>query len=415
MSSKNITPEDVIASNEKNPGSVLTWSPDKFRDLKKINKAAKFDVTWVTIQFVTASGKKVPCRLKINNALLGSGAKAPQTKDEGDISNYNIQFKKFLRSEVEGGDYVPRVRDTPEAQAIENKRVSKNIDEYMTNNETLIQALDILQVSFVKVAKEIIEADKAKKLKFTVRKDRKVKDVPICMIKQSVRYDEEKREEVPLDAAIFRIKLPVYKKDGRIGQWNTFKDEFRDIVFDARKMNKKNGFKPFPAYVKKGKKKMPLDRKNVQGFITYKSLISGSINFDSATISKAGISLGNKFYDMYIIRHRSANTKETVTVDEITNMRAGLASDDEGSDDEIDDVNDEDEDNGGDHTDNDDDKQAAPDDGGDATSDGEELGGDDDDDDDDEAESVVTDKPKRTRKGAPLKKSTAKKDDDEEE
>jgi hypothetical protein len=412
MSSKNITPADVIASNEKNPGSVLTWSPDKFRDLKKINKKAKFDVTWVNVQFVTESGKKVPCRLKVNNVILGSGAKAPQTKDEGDISNYNIQFKKLLREEIEGGDYVPRVRETPEAQKIEDKRVSKNIDDYLANNDMLIQALDILQTSFVKVAKEIIEADKAKTLKFTVRKDRKVKDTPICMIKQSSRYDEDNREEVALPAAIFRIKLPVYKKDGRIGQWNTFKDEFRDIVFDARKMTKKNGFKPVPAYVKKDKKKMPLDRKNVQGFITYKSLISGSINFDSATISKAGISLGNKFYDMYIIRHRSARVKETVTVSEITDMRTGLASDDEGTDDEIEDVKDEDEDDG-EHTDKDDDKQAAPD--GDDTSDGEELDGDDDeesddedDEDGDEDESASADKPKRVRKGAPLKKSNKK-------
>jgi hypothetical protein len=420
MSSKSITAEDVIASNEKNPGSVLTWSPEKFRDLKKLDKQAIFDVTWVNILFLTVSGKKVPCRLKINNVILGSGAKPPQTKDEGDISNFNIQFKKFLREEIEGGDYVPRVRKTPEAQVIEDARVSKNIDDYMANNDILIKALDIIQTSFIKVAKEIIEADKEKKLKFTVRKDRKIKEIPICMIKQSSRYDEEKREEVALESAIFRVKLPVYKKDGRIGQWNKFKDEFREIVFDARKMTDKNGFKPVPAYVKKGKKKMPLDRKNVEGFITYKSLISGSINFDSATISKAGISLGNKFYDMYIIRHRSTNTKETVTINEIADMRSGLASDDEGSDEEIADVKDEDEKE--EHTDTDtEDKQAAPDDDGDATSDGEELDGDEGDEAEaeaeaeDEAETKATDKPKRSRKSAPLKKTSKKEEDGKEE
>jgi hypothetical protein len=399
MSNTKITPEDVIASNEKNPGSVLTWNPDKFRDNKKQNKQAQFDVTWVNIQFVTASGKKVPCHLKFNNAVLGSGAKAPQTKDDGDISNYSIQFKKFIRSEIEGGDYIPKVRSTPEAQTIENKAVSEKIDEYMENNAKLIQALDIIQISFSKVAKEIIEADKAKKLKFTVKKDRKIKDTPICTIKQSMRYDEEKKEEVPLDAAIFRIKLPVYTKDGRIGQWDKFKDEFRSIVFDVRRMNEKNHYKDVPAYVKEGKNKIHLNRKNVQSFITYKSLITGSIKFESATVSKAGISLGNKFHDMYIIRHRSSNSQETFTVNEITNMRAGMASDDEESDDEIN-IKDNVE-NSGNHTDDDNENQSAPviEDDGNATSDGEELDGDDGDDVNPEpvSESLI-DKPKRIRK-----------------
>ncbi len=357
--------------------------------------------------------------MKLNNIPIGSGAKAPQTKTDGDINNYNIQFKKFSREELECGDYVPRIRETKEAQLIENERVSKNIDTYISSNEKLIKALDILQTSFTKVAKEIIEADQNKKLKFTVCKDRKLKDVAICSIKQSSRFDEKKREDVPLDAAIFRIKLPVYKEDGRIGQWDRHKDEFRDIVFDARRMTKKNGFKAVPAYVKKDKKKIPLSRTNVQGFITYKSVISGSINFDSATISKSGISLGNKFYEMYIIRHRTTNNTKAPPVEEIINLRSGLASDDEGSDEEIngEDGETENKDRDSDDEHEDDDKQAVPkpsEDPGNDTSEGEDLEGDKGDEDDKEVIQVV-EKPKRIRKGATLKKVEKPQTDKQEE
>jgi hypothetical protein len=395
--------DDVLASHAQHPNAVLSWSPTDFGDLKTKNKKAKFDVTWVNLKFKTAAGKKVPCRLKLVNQILSSGAKAPQTKAEDDISTFTVQFRTMLREDIEGGDYVARPRETEKEQEIENKRIIENVDEYLANNIKLIQVLDILNNSFVNVANEIIEADKKKTLKFTVRKDRKKKEITIFPLKQSNRYDDEKREDIPLDSPIFRIKLPVYKKDGRIGTWNSYKDQFRPTVYDARKMTKKNGYKPVAAYVKKGTKKIELNRKNVTSFITYKSLISGTVNFESATISKAGISLGNKFYEMYIVRHKSNTAKETVTVNEIASMRAGIASDDEGSDVDEEDVKKE---SDGDHTDNDNEgDQAAPD--GDDTSDGEDLEDDapdpdPDPDQDDEVE--VIEKPKHRRKGASLKK-----------
>ena len=69
-----ITLDEVIASSEKNNGNVLSWHPKDFRDLKKINKKAKFDVTWVNLKFVTVSGKKVSCRIKLSNPIIASGA-----------------------------------------------------------------------------------------------------------------------------------------------------------------------------------------------------------------------------------------------------------------------------------------------------------------------------------------------------
>ena len=397
-----ITLDQVLASHVKHPNAVLSWHPSNFRDLKKINKKAKFDVTWVTIQFITESGKKVACKLKIKSQILASGAKAPQTTEKDDISTFTVQFKSLKREDIEGGDYVPRIRETESDQEKENKRVCGNIDTYVDNNVKLIQVLDILNASFAKVANEIIAQEKD--LKFTVRKDRKKKEITIFPLKQVTRYDDEKRVDIPLEAPIFRVKIPVYKKDGRIGVWNSYKDQFRDVVFDARKMTKKNGFKPVPAYVKKGKKKVPLNRSNVQGYITYKSLVSGTIHFDSATISKAGISFGNKFYDMFIVRHKSAGAVETVTADDISEMRGGLASDDEGSDVELaeEDTKDEDPEDPDDATDDDNDEDVPG--GGDDTSDGEAL--DDEGDDEDDGNSKETkEKPRRKRGGAPLKKT----------
>lgn len=403
-----ITLDQVLVSHAKHPNAVLSWHPSNFRDLKKINKKAKFDVTWVNIQFITDSGKKVPCKLKIKNQILASGAKAPQTKEKDDISSFTVQFKSLSREDIEGGDYVPRTLSTREDQEKEVKRVAKNIDGYTANNAKLIQVLDILNASFIKVASEIIEADKNREVKFTVRKDRKKKDVTIFPLKQSTRYDEEKREDIPLESPIFRIKVPVYKKDGRIGAWNNYKDCFRPIVFDARKMTTKNGFTPVPAYVKKGKKKIPLNRSNVSGYITYKSLVSGIIQFDSATISKAGISCGNKFYNMYIVRHKSASKPETVTAEDISDMREGLASDEEGSDVELEEKekNNQDEEDPDDFTDKEEEEELPDED--DKTSDGEALDALEEDGEENDKVDTAIEKPRRKRKGASLKKTKGK-------
>ncbi len=330
-----ITLDDVLASNEKFPSAVLSWGPSDFRDLKALNPKSPYDVSWVNLKFIMATGKKVPCRITIENQILASGAKIPQAKEEGDdITNVTVQFKSLTKEEIEGGDYVPGVKDTSEAQEVEDARIAKNIDDYVANNAKLIKVLHILNQSFIKVTDEIIKTN-PKDLKFTVKKDRKAESVRIYAFPQTTRFDAEAKEDIPLESPIFRIKLAVYKKDGRIGQWNSFKDCFKPTVFDARKMTKKNGFKPVPAYVREGKKKVELNIKNVGGFITRKSLVSGVLVFDCVTISKSGISLGNKFDEMYIVRHKSLAAQEKVSVNVISSMRGALGSDDEGSDVEL--------------------------------------------------------------------------------
>lgn len=386
-----ITPKDVIEAYEKH-GNVLTWKEKGVRDLRKMNPKSKFDVSWVPIEFVPAKGSPVPCNLHCSNQIISSSAKAPQSKDEDDdISNFAIQFKAMTREDIAGGDYVPRVMDSPELQEAENARVNRNIDEYVANNVEMIRALDILNESFIKLAEDIIAAGDRKELSFSCRKDRK-KDPHIYSIKQSTRYDSDKKEDVPLEAPIFRIKLPVHKPDGRIGYFSKFKNAVMPIVFDARKMTKKNGFKPVPATVKIGNKSHELDRKNVSEFITYKSLITCVIKFDTATFSKAGVSFGNRFHEMFIVRHKSAMTRETITPAAISSLRGGLGSDDEGSDVEIDESKDKAKakNAGGDSTD--DDAQHAPEDND--TSDGEAIdGADDPPSDDDKPAAALREEP----------------------
>jgi hypothetical protein len=316
----------------------------------------------------------------------------------------------LTREDIAGGDYVPRQRDTKEAQEIEDKRISDNIDEYTKNNAEFIIALNIINLSFEKVARQIIEAGLKKELKFTVMKDRKKKEATIFHIKQSSRYDTENRVDIPLDQPIFRIKLPVEKKTGKIGSWNSYKDRFVPCVFDARKMNKKNGYKPVAAYVKKGKKKVALNRTNVTGFVTFKSLFSGTINFDSATVSKQGLSMGNKFYDMYIIRHKSVAVQETVSTNDISNMRSGMASDDEGSDVDLDEEENESvkldnaENTNEPDPDQSDDDDGAYQDGPDDSDEGDELSDHDEGDDEGGDDEGEVQKPKSKGKSVPKKK-----------
>lgn len=336
---KPITFDDILASNEVRPNAVFSWHPKEYNDLKKNNKKAKFDVTWVKLKFVFANGKKVPCRLKFTNQIIASGAKGAQTEvnedDEGGSGAITIQFRPLKREYIEGDPYEPRQMETEEKQQKENERIQRNINEYKTNNEKMIKVLDIIDASYNKVAREIIQAGADKKLEYTVRKDRKKEHPTIFSIKQASRYDDEKKEDILLEEPIYRIKLPVYKKDGRIGSWNNFKDRFRPVIFDARKMTKKNGNQPVPAYVKKGKKRQELNTKNVSSFVTVRSLTSGIINFDCVTVSKFGLSLGNSFNELFIIPNRSTKQEATVSHEEVHNMRSGMASDEEGTDEEI--------------------------------------------------------------------------------
>ena len=326
---KIVTLDDVLASAAKyGDDGVLQANLNKVRDLKTLDPKSRYDTTYIPLEFKHLTGAIPKFQIKFGEQLLASSAKAPQGSDsEGIPKHLSLSFMKLKREEIEGGDYVPKKRDTPEAQEKENERLKSNIDRYMVNNDKFLRVLDIINLSYKKVCEGLKKQSKS--LKFRIKKDRNQKDITVFSIKQTTRLDRDTNEDIDLENPIYRLKIPVYKKDGRIGVWSNYYNLFKPVVFDARKMNKKNGFKPVAAKVKVSGKSRDLDVTNASSFITYKSLIGGHIQFECIVASKFGLSLNNGFYDLYVYRHKSKVAQSTMSAEDIMQMRGGAESEEE--------------------------------------------------------------------------------------
>ena len=273
----------------------------------------------------------------------------------------------------------------------------------MSNNEKFLKVLDIIDSSYKTVCADIKEKEST--FSFRVRKDRNQKDITVFSIKQVTRLDRDTNKDEKLENPIFRLKLPVCKKDGRIGIWSNYHNEFRPTVFDARKMNKKNNYQPVPAKVKVDGKLRDLDVTNVSSFVVYKSLIGGNISFECIVASKFGLSMNNSFYDLYVYRHKTKSSQPTLSKDDIIQMRGGASEDEEDEDDDAELVDENDEDDGAELVDeNDEDDDADNVDAVDAepVDTDEEPDYNDDEDDDDEDETPA--KPASLKSGKRGKK-----------
>lgn len=323
--------DDIIASKEKF-GCVLLPDLKKVRDLKKLNPQSKYDTTYIPLLFKHPNGKTMKVKVKFSEQIIASGAKVPQGSDEDNIAkNLNISFMKMSREEIEGGDYVPKKKEDPDEQEAENKRVADNITRYMKNNEKFLHALDILDTSYKEVCERLKEQEKT--LDFRIKKDRKQTDIIVYSMKQTSRFDKDTDKEEQLENPIYRLKLPVNKKDGRIGIWSNYYNTFKPTVFDARKMTKKNNYQPVPAKVKVEGKLRDLDINNASSFIVYKSLVGGTLSLECIVASKFGLSLSNSFYNLYVFRHKTKITQPTLTKEEILAMRGGCEEEEDGEED----------------------------------------------------------------------------------
>ena len=331
-----ITLDDVIASAAKYDGSVLEVDYKKIRDLKKLNPKSVFDTTYIPLLFKHINGKTMKAKIKFSEQIIASGAKIPQGSDEDGIAkNLNISFMQLKREDIEGGDYVPKVKKTESEQIKENKRVSDNIDRYMENNMKFLKVLDIIDKSYKTACADLKEKEKSKSLDFLLKKDRKQTDIVVYSMKQSTRINKDTNEDEKLESPIYRLKVPVCKKDGRIGIWSNYNNEFKPTVFDARKMTKKNNYQPVAAMVKVDGKSRELDVNNAGSFIVYKSLVGGTILFECIVSSKFGLSLSNSFYDLYVFRHKAKIATQTISREEILAMRGGEDEDGDDSDAEV--------------------------------------------------------------------------------
>jgi hypothetical protein len=357
-----ITLDDVLVSYAKYT-NIFEIDYKHVKDLIKINPKSKYDTAYIPLLFKHINGKLVKAKFELCEQLISSNAKKPQTggcDDDKDIPKcMNISINKLDRENIASGDYAPKKMDNKEDQDKENKRSSDNIDKYMKNNELFLKVLNIIDDSYKYSCEELKKQES--KLDFKLKKDRKQTDIVINSTKQSSHIDKETNKDIELDNPIYRIKIPVCKVEnyiGRIGIWSYYSNEFKETVFDARKMTKKNNYQAVPAKIEtiineETKKKLKkegvkvynklidnvnqcyilenLDFNNANKFITFKSLVGGTLNVECIISSKFGLSLSINFFDLYVFKHKTKevqnNAKEIAM-----KMRNGMQEEEEEED-----------------------------------------------------------------------------------
>jgi hypothetical protein len=328
-----ISLDDVIESFNKH-GNVFTWNENNFRDLKANNPKALFDCSYIDLMFKHANGKEMKAKFKFSEQVCFSGAKAPEGSDDKKEApnSVSVAFSHMTEDDMKAG-FPAKDKEGDEKQAKETKRVKENVTKYVANNVKFLRVLEIVDTSYKLICDDM--ESKAKTLKFRLKKDRNAKDVNIFSIKQVTRLDPVTNQDIDLQHPVYRVKAPVYKKDGRVGIWSNYNKEFKYTVFDAKKMNKKNNYAPVPARVTVKGTLRDLDVHNVGAFWTRLSLIGGTLSYDCIVSSKFGLSLSNSFFDAYVFRCNVVTKEPTLNATEIANMRGGASSDEEEEDDNV--------------------------------------------------------------------------------
>lgn len=335
------TVQDILNSAKKyGNDNILSWDTKNYRDNKQKNPKAVFDCTWVDIKFKFENGDESILELAFNEVITSSAAKLPQA--EGELKNTLITFRNVTAEELKAGDLLPKTKDSPETQDIEDKKKATKITEIMKNTNDFTNALDIIDKSYRKISEEL---KSAKTLPFLLKKNKQIKknaDICVFSIKQTHREDkEDSNNSIELELPLFRIKL-LLDKTGNIAvdTWNSNSKSFvsRPNVYDARKTKRDEtgAIKEVLATVKVNGRVSPLNKDNVSTFITYRSILTGVIVFKEMRIHKFGISLANNFKDILVKRNKSILIEPTFT----EAVLAKYADENSDSDDDVE-INDE--------------------------------------------------------------------------
>ena len=320
--SKFITISDIIESAKKyGENNVLIWSPDKYRD-NRTNKK-QFDCTWVPITFKHVSGSEEPIKIKFTKVATSSGAKIPQS--DGTIKNLNIVFNNVSEEDLLNESF---------ANAEISEKLNNKVNTICKSTNEFVKAMKIMDASYKKICNDLKNATQ---LNFSIRKDKSIKDVnniSIHSICQTHREDKDNTDNtIELENPLIRIKLIINPKNGLVGidTWNknikAF--EYRPNVYDVEKMNKKNDYKPILATVDEDGVEAPLNKDNAQVFITYRSIVSGIIEFKEVVISKFGFSLNNRFIDLYVKSNKNSMKKNDFSKEDRQGLVDGESEEEE--------------------------------------------------------------------------------------
>lgn len=340
------TAQQIIDIAKKYDGDFIEPIHTEMRDLKTNNKSAKFAVAWTPVKIKDLDGNLRDPFFKFTKQILGGKAKLPPGSDSPKYMSIPIRYME--KEEIEGGDYVAKNPDDP----TEVKKINDKIQTYYDVNLLAVKALDLLESALRKASEKMLEKEKNRELKANFNKSSRTTDqLNFLSFKQTSYKSVEDNIEThnEMEHPIYRLRLPIYdyNNDGRIGIGFRSKKSpetriFKPIVFDVRKMTKKNGYKEVPASVvitevNGNQKRAFINYETAPTFITMKSICNISFRINNITSSKAGISFDVSISKMYIHRHKaviSTNRTDTVGIAELKDS-LGTADDEEDTEDAI--------------------------------------------------------------------------------
>jgi hypothetical protein len=366
--SKAIMMNDIIKSGDYFKGDIFTYdvsdtklvSDNQKNQSSKGNKVA-YDTTWLVLLFKklidteTGEFKLVQIRkLEFENVLVGSKPSLPNKDDDPEKAKCMLTMFKELGIEViRSGDYVPKVKENDADQTKENRRVDEMTQILYDNTKLFVKGLDYIAAGFQIMAEHLCEEFINTPDKFIfnmvkeanwVIKDKsgeiKMFNPPIRSIRQTHRKDDKNpNRTIKLDAPLYRLKMPVV--NGKLlKSWNAKgAQKNEEYIYDARKtvFNKRSG-EPTLVYAKIRdpitKSQNSPSIKNIGDFITYKSIISGTLELPKFSISKQGISLVQGFTQLIVKTHRSQQQKDVSIKTSTLAFMKGESSDDEDTEDD---------------------------------------------------------------------------------
>lgn len=311
MSSHHITPAEVIEVKAAHPDeNILSIN------ISKINKSKDGKTQYIPLMCKRLSGPPTLCALKLVKQIIASNGKIAYGIKPEEARDVRIVFRRLTTDDMNDTDYP-----------VETHKA------LLKFNRELCDAIDILVSEYMDFVKTVI-------LKYHGAAYRVGKQKKVHNIKQSMRdasdeeigvdneLPEDERKivdgQLPLPTTLYRTKLPANHANGqRLGQFT--KKGHRYNVFDARKVNKANKFKPVVAKVRSQGRLVDLTTTNAKHFITYMSLVGGILNFECICLSTFGISLITKFRDLHVWPHKPMKTK-TLEAEDFIDMAAMGAS-----------------------------------------------------------------------------------------
>jgi hypothetical protein len=325
MSTTKLTPAEVIAVHKKWPDTcMLRVNYDKVRDNAK-GDATKKATYWLPVEIRRLTDKWTQVFLSAKFTVLCSSAKLPFGKTKDNANKMSVMFRTLTEKDLEGTDYDAKV-----------------IPKLIESQAELCESLSILDEHLTLLYEDIAERADQPKATFKIhstdshsfaQKYRKASDDDRANDEiKCVKIGSEWK--VPLETHSYRLNMPADPQSHKIGK--KFPGEkIKHVVFDSRKSNKNNKWKPVPARVKSGGNMVDLDTYNAHHFITYMSMATFNAHLQSICSSPQGLSPVTEFRTLSVWPHKPMvkNELDEDDYDEMANMGASGFNDDQDVDD----------------------------------------------------------------------------------